>query len=170
MYLFLFVCIILITGKICVDWTQWRAYYPTIQFYIICNLLYNFLFFQHTLWAYNSITLDWLNHTIIELIFTFIIVPILMMIYLQYFPTTKKKYLYVGVWITSFSVIEYFCSIKGLFLYDNGWSIWWSILFNTIMFSVIRVHFKNNILGFLVSIPIIIILMLFFHPELNQLK
>jgi hypothetical protein len=171
MYLILVVGVYIIFAKKFVDWKRWKEFYPTIQFYIICNLLYNFIFFQHTLWKYKAVTLPWLNHTLIEITFTFFIVPVVLMIYLQYFPKeNKKKYLYLGIWVVYFSVIEILFEKKGLFIYENGWNSWWSTLFNLIAFTVIRIHYKNPLIGLLVSAPIIVIILLFFHPSLHDLK
>ncbi|WP_328824241.1 CBO0543 family protein [Metabacillus schmidteae] len=150
---------------------RWKDYYSTVQFYIICNLLYNFLFYQHTLWAYKPKTVEWLNHTLIEITFTFFIIPVVIMIYLRYFPKGWKKVsIYVGLWIMYFSFIEILFSKRGLFIYDNGWNEWWSTLFNIIMFIVIRIHFISPLRSLLISLPIIILLLFIFHPTLSELK
>jgi hypothetical protein len=171
MYLLLVVIVYIIFAKVFVDWKRWKEFYPTIQFYIICNLLYNFVFYQHTLWKYKAVTVSWLNHTLIEATFTIFIVPVVLMVYLQYFPKKKKKkYIYFGIWVTYFSVIEYLFEKKGLFEYENDWNIWWSTLFNLITFTLIRIHYKNPLVALLISIPIIAVLLFFFHPSLAELK
>jgi hypothetical protein len=171
MYLLVVIVVYIIFAIKFVKWRKWKEYYPTIQFYIICNLLYNFLFYQHTLWKYKAVTVDWLNHTLIEIAFTFFILPVVLMLYLEYFPKEKGRgFLYLMVWVAYFSVIEYLFKTKGLFVYENGWSTWWSLLFNIITFTVIRIHYKNALAAFLVSAPIIAILLLFFHPALHDLK
>jgi hypothetical protein len=171
MYLLVVIVVYILFAIKFVKWKKWKEYYPTIQFYIICNLLYNFLFYQHTLWKYKAVTVDWLNHTLIEIAFTLFIVPVVLMLYLDYFPKEKGRgFLYLMIWVAYFSVIEYLFKTKGLFVYENGWSTWWSLLFNIITFTVIRIHYKNALAAFLVSVPIIAILLLFFHPALHDLK
>lgn len=171
MYLLLVIGVYIFFAKKFVDWKRWKEYYPTIQFYIICNLLYNFVFYQHTLWKYKAVTVPWLNHTLIEIAFTFFIVPVVMMIYLQYFPKRNgKKFLYLSIWVAYFSALEFLFVRKGLFLYENDWNTWWTILFNFITFIVIRIHYKNSLAGLLVSAPIIVVLLLIFHPSLHDLK
>ena len=171
MYLFLVIGVYIFFAKKFINWKKWKEYYPTIQFYIICNLSYNFIFYQHTLWRYKAVTVPWLNHTLIEIAFTFFIVPVVLMIYLQYYPKRKiKKYLYFSIWVAYFSILEFLFQIKGLFIYENDWNIWWSILFNIITFSVIRIHYKNALLGILISIPLIVVLLFIFHPSLHDLK
>jgi hypothetical protein len=171
MYLLLVVGVYIIFARKFVDWRRWKEYYPTIQFYVICNLLYNFIFYNHTLWKYKAVTVPWLNHTLIEITFTFFIVPVVLMIYLQYFPKKKeKKYIYLAIWVAYFSVIEILFEKKGLFVYENGWNGWWSTLFNIIAFTIIRIHYKNPLVAFLVSAPIITVLLVLFHPSLHDLK
>ncbi|MBT2642902.1 hypothetical protein J7I80_11750 [Bacillus sp. ISL-41] len=171
MYLLVVIIVYIIFAKKFVNWKRWKEYYSTIQFYIICNLLYNFLFYQHTLWRYKAVTVDWLNHTLIEISFTFFIVPVVLMMYLEYFPKKKLRgFLYVLIWVAYFSAIEYLFEAKGLFVYENGWNAWWSVLFNIITFTLIRIHYKNTLAALLVSAPIIVILLLFFHPALHDMK
>lgn len=170
MYLVVTVAIFLILGYFVVDWKRWRDFYPTIQFYIICNLMYNFIFFNHTLWAYNPRT-PWLNHTVIDLVFSLIIIPIIIMIYLEHIPAVFiKKLLYWTGWVVLFTVIEYFFQKMDLFIYRNGWKIMHSALFNGIMFTVLWVHYKRPLAGILISIPIIILLLYFHHPTFMDLK
>jgi hypothetical protein len=170
LYLLLVLVIYVFFAKHFVDWKRWKEYYPTVQYFIICNLLYNFIFYQHTLWKYKAVTVSWLNHTLIEIAFSFFVVPIALIIYLQYFPKKKSKFVYVGVWISYFSALEFIFYKKGLFVYENGWNVSWSILFNLITFVMIRVHYLNPLMAILLTIPISIILLFFFHPSLVDLK
>jgi hypothetical protein len=170
-YLLIVVIVYIIFAKIFVKWRNFKEFYPTIQFFIIGNLLYNFLFYNHTLWAYKAVTVTWLNHTLIDITFSFFILPVVIMIYLQYFPkTTKKKIMYVSVWIAYFSFLEYIFFKRGLFIYENNWGIIMSMVFNTIMFVILRLHHRKPMLALAVSLPIIIILLYFYHPSLSDLK
>ncbi|UFT98487.1 hypothetical protein KO561_14965 [Radiobacillus kanasensis] len=170
MYLVLVVVVYILFAIYFVDWKNWKDYYPTIQYFLICNLLYNFIFYNHTLWRYKAVTVEWLNHTLIELTFSFVIVPVVIMIYLRYYPKGKKQFIYLAIWIAYFTVIEYLFFKKGLFVYENGWNPFWSGVFNAILFSVLRIHHKNYLLAFIVSIPIVAILLFLFHPTLEELK
>jgi hypothetical protein len=171
MYLLLVVvAILIILAILFVDWQQMKEYYPTLQYYIICNLLYNFIFYQHPLWSYNTNTFIWFNHTFTEITFSLFIIPLVIVIFLRFFPAGLKGIGYILVWVITFWLIEYLFSKKGNFLYDNGWNIWWSLIFNMIMFPTLRLHFKRPLIAILVSIPLIIILLMFFHPSLDDLK
>ncbi|WP_456272714.1 CBO0543 family protein [Bacillus sp. AK031] len=170
MYLLLVIIVYIVFAVLFVDWKRWKEYYPTVQFFVICNLLYNFIFYNHTLWAYKAVTVEWLNHTLIEITFTLFVIPVVLMIYLRYFPARKRNFLYVSAWIAYFTILEYLFYKKGLFIYENGWSVGWSFIFNSIMFIIIRIHYKNNLIGLLISLPVIAILLLIFHPSLQDLK
>ena len=170
MYLVIALAILPILAYFLVDWKRWSDFYPTIQFYIICNLLYNFIFFNHTLWAYKPRT-PWLNHTFIDLAFGLIFIPIILMIYLKHIPKMFKNVLfYILAWVMVFTVTEYFFQKAGLFIYHNGWGIINSAIFNVIMFSVLGLHFKRPLYAIVLSIPIIAILLFFHHPSFGDLK
>jgi hypothetical protein len=171
MYLILVVVIVyLIIGYFYVNWKRWREFYPTVQFYIICNLLYNFIFFNHTLWAYKPKS-PWLNHTIIDLTFSFMIMPIVIMMYLQYFPAnTKRRVVYLSAWVAFFTIIEFIFQKKEFFIYDNDWGVYNSVYFNIIMFSILIIHYKRPIVSILIAIPIVVILLFFHHPSFADLK
>jgi len=170
MYLLFVVVVYILFAIYFVDWKNWRSYYPTIQYFIICNLLYNFIFYQHTLWKYRAVTVYWLNHTLIDITFTFIIVPTVIMIYLRYYPAGKKQLAYIAIWAAYFTSIEWLFYKKGLFLYENGWNILWSSIFNIILFIFVSIHYKRPLLALLASGPIVIILLFLFHPTLSELK
>ncbi|WP_223702352.1 CBO0543 family protein [Sutcliffiella deserti] len=171
MYLISVVVLYFIIAKLFIDWSRWKEFYPTVQFYIICNLLYNFIFYHHSLWKYHSITFPWLKHTIIDLTFTFGIYPVVIMLFLQYFPNQRSmKFLYIAAWVLYYILLEFFFEKKGLFVHENGWNLWWSTLFNLISFCILRLHHRNQLVAILLSIPIITILLFFFHPTLQQLK
>jgi hypothetical protein len=170
MYLLLVIVVYIVFAVILVDWKRWKDYYPTIQYYLICNLTYNFLFYNHTLWAYKAVTVDWLNHTLIELTFSFFVLPIVLIMYLRYYPSGKKSFLYVSVWVAYFTFLEYLFFKRGLFIYENGWGISWSLVFNIILFIMIRIHYKNKLLALIITVPLIAVLLLFFHPSLEDMK
>jgi hypothetical protein len=170
MYLVIFVCVYMIFAYFFVDWKHWKEFYPTIQFYIICNLLYNFIFFNHTLWAYKPKS-SWLNHTFIDLTFSFIIIPIVIMVYLRYIPKTmKNKIVYLSAWVTLFTIIEFIFQNKGMLTYSNGWNLFNSAYFNIIMFIVLGTHYKRPLLAILLSIPTVAVLLYFHHPSFLDLK
>ncbi|MCA1029492.1 hypothetical protein LCL95_00440 [Bacillus timonensis] len=169
--LFVLVCWIIIGVKF-IKRENWKAFYPTILFFISANFLYNFLYYHHTLWAYKAKTTHLLNHTLIEITFSLCIVPITIALYLQFFPNERfsRKIRYILIWAVFYWVIEYVFYKKEMFIYDNGWSPAWTFGFNLMMFTMLRVHFKRPFIALFISVPIIIVLMFFFPVPLDKMK
>ncbi|WHX64536.1 CBO0543 family protein [Peribacillus frigoritolerans] len=94
------------------------------------------------------------NDLIISLIIMFLAYPSTIMIYLGRFPQSKRKQsFWIAFWFFLYSSIE-LINLKYLDLINhyNGWNIWWSVLFNIFMFSILRIHFKKPLLAWRVSI------------------
>ncbi|WP_282173854.1 hypothetical protein [Cytobacillus firmus] len=112
------------------DWRNWKMYYPTFLFYILGDFLYLYLLSDfYPMWTYDPQGIDEkVNLTNTHVSFSIMAVkyPVTILIYLYRFPGGKliKKLLYI---------------LK----YDNGWSLKWSILFNAVMFTILRVHHKR---------------------------
>ncbi|MCM3166091.1 hypothetical protein [Peribacillus frigoritolerans] len=52
---FVFTVLFLLAGIKWGNWRRWKDYYPTILFFIIGDLLYSCLLYNHQLWAYQEI-------------------------------------------------------------------------------------------------------------------
>jgi len=124
-------------------------YYPTILFFIIGDLLYSRLLYNHQLWAYQEIFLGvhkWPNYFadyyVFGVAFNNYDIP-------WSFPQSKRKQsFWIAFWVFLYSSIE-LINLKYLDLINhyNGWNIWWSVLFNIFMFSILRIHFKKPLLA-----------------------
>ncbi|KGX91829.1 CBO0543 family protein [Pontibacillus marinus] len=171
MYLLMVVLVWIIFAFIFLDKETIQQTYSTVQYFMIYNLVYNFLYYNHTLWEYQAITTPILNHTFIELTFTFIILPVGIMLYLKYFPKSKiHQAFYICYWVLFYTFIEFLFYSMGMFRYDNGWGILQTLWFNVLMFSMIRLHYLKPFLTFMLSIVITIILIQFFPIPLEKLK
>lgn len=162
----------LIAGVIWGDWRNWKKYHSTILFLWFGDLLYNVLCHDYIMWKYNeSIFGQQLlsNHTVISLLIMFVAYPASVLIYLGKFPTENKKILiWVLSWVTLFSGIEY-VNLRYLDLvsHHHGWNIGWSILFNLILFTILRLHFKYPITALLIAIPIIFFFVSYFNVPIS---
>ena len=68
--LFIYVLLFLVAAIKWGDWRRWRDFYPTILFFIVGDLLKNFLLYNHWLWTYKeTIVFEniFRNHTIINI-------------------------------------------------------------------------------------------------------
>ncbi|SPF51613.1 conserved membrane hypothetical protein [Candidatus Desulfosporosinus infrequens] len=124
------------------DWRNWKSYYPTILFFIVGDLIYNFIAYNHPLWEPTS---PKLGVTLSVLLVNVTCWPASTLLYLTHFPLVGKlkKALYILKWVVLFTLIELICSWFGNFKYSNGWNIGWSILFDTVMFPLLKIHHEK---------------------------
>ncbi|WP_110114282.1 CBO0543 family protein [Bacillus sp. CGMCC 1.16541] len=171
MYLLLVIIVWILFAYKFVDWSKVKLQYPTILFFIVVNMTYNMIYYQHTLWAFRGVTIDWLNHTIINLAFTFFICPVALTIYLQRFPHHRRiKYAYIAIWVMFFSILEYLFAHKGMFVYDNGWNGWHNVWFNLVLFIILTIHYRKPVIAIALSILVSCIFFLVFPVPISSLK
>ncbi|MRX72352.1 hypothetical protein GJU40_09335 [Bacillus lacus] len=173
MYLLLVIVVWILFAYKFIDWRQWHKQYPTILFFVVINFVYNHLYFNHTLWAFRGITAEWLNHSIINLAFSFFICPMALIIYLQRYPfhaARRARIIYFSVWVAFFTVIQALFAHKGMYVYDNGWNSWHNIWLNIILFSILRIHYRYPVAALILSAPIALIFYLLFPVPLETLK
>lgn len=157
------------------DWRSWREYYPTILFFIMGDLLKNFLFHDYLIWTYQETMFAQnilSNHTFISLLIMFVTYPSTTLIYLGRFPEEKwKQLLWIGLWVFIYVVIEYInLEYLHLIKHHHGWSMGWSILFNLVMFPMLRLHQKRPLIAWGLSIIWIIFLLTRFPIPMEYLK
>ena len=146
------------------DYKSWRTYYPTMQYMIIGNLLYQFICSSYLLWSMSS-NVNALNNKTVELIHTFTTFPLTVLMFLSHFPEKEGKikilrhYLFwIGIYIGN----EFILMKQGNILYEHGWSLGWSALFVSIMFPFLYLHHKKPITALILKIPIITFLIWYF--------
>ncbi|WP_010283042.1 CBO0543 family protein [Bacillus timonensis] len=157
------------------DWRGWREYYPTILFFIMGDLLKNVLFHDYWIWTFHETMFAkniLVNHTFISLLIMFIAYPATVLIYLGRFPETKwKKPLWIGLWVFLYVIVEYISlQYFHLITHHHGWSMYWSILFNLVMFMMLRLHQKQPLLALGVSVIWILFLLYMFPIPLKYIK
>ncbi|MBT2738349.1 CBO0543 family protein [Bacillus sp. ISL-7] len=152
------------------DWRNWKNYQSTNLFVIMLDLLYNFLTYNYPLWAYDP-TVIIPNHTLNNLLVTFISYPSVLFIYLGRYPTGwLKRVAWIIFWVTLLSVVELLNYKMGLMSYHNGWNFWWSVIFYLVQLPFIRLHYKKPLLTYGLSVLIIIGLLLFFKVPVSKMK
>lgn len=152
------------------DWRNWKKYQSSILYLITCDLLYNFLTYNHSLWEYEP-TFLLPNHTIISIFAMFIAYPAIMLIYLGRYPSTfGKSVLWIGLWTVLWSFFEWLGSILGEFSYHNGWKLVWSVLFNIVLFSMVRLHYKKPLLTYVLSVLATLALLHMFDIPISKMK
>ncbi|MBD2872815.1 CBO0543 family protein [Paenibacillus arenilitoris] len=132
------------------DWRNWKQYHHTMMYFALGNLLYNFLSANHFLWKLNPDFMP--NHSMTEMVYTFVTFPATALLFLTNYPDgRKKKRLHYLQWIGIYVIVEWFFRDTGRILYQHGWSLMWSAIFDITMFPMLRLHYKRPLLAYAIS-------------------
>lgn len=159
----IFLSLLLIAVYLWSDWRNWKLYYPTILFVMLGDYLYNVLTYDHSLWELHSF---FGGHIVNTLLLNFVLLPSTVLLFLTYFPYNRshvKKIGFILGGVIIYCGIEYIQHQVGAISYHNGWSLGWTALFNTVMFSVIAIHYKKPLLAY----PISFVFVVFFFIVLD---
>lgn len=132
------------------DWKNWRIYYPTILFFILCSIGCIVMTFNHPLWLYES---KLMNHTFVDLFISITVYPCTIIVFICNFPNKPVKiFLHISFYVFIYTIVEFISFKLGYFSYYNGWNIWCSLIFNYIMFIILIIHHKNPIYGWIIAL------------------
>lgn len=147
------------------DWKNWSKYHSTMIFVAMANLLYNFIYHDHFLWLLKP---DFLfSHTVGEMFYTFIVFPFTALLLLSDFPDTLFKQLKrIAKYVLIYIVIEWIYLTYGRIEHNYGWSMWWSLAWDCIMFPLWVVHNKKPLLSYVLSFIVIILTLILFPVNL----
>lgn len=147
-----------------------KHYNASMALQIIGNLVYGVLSSKYSLWEYESPNLG-LNHTVIDLVLTFITFPCSILVYLTHFPKGKwKPVFYICGWVLLYSSHEWILRISGLFTYHHGWNLWWSIFLDFLAFCILRLNQSNPYLAYFMFICFTIMFIYIFRMPVMELK
>jgi hypothetical protein len=144
------------------DWKNWHKYHTTMFFIMAGGLLYEYLTMDFNLWIFHP---DFLyNQRITVLIYAVITMPLNVLLFLSRYPTTTKlkQIKYLLKWILIYSVVELVLQCFGRITYGNGWTYWHSVMFDCMMFPMLKLHHIRPLRAYLFSLIIIVTLMWYF--------
>jgi len=145
------------------DWRNWTRYQSSMFYIAAGGLLYEYLTKYHTMWRFHS---DFLySHRIVVIIYALVTMPLTVLIFLSRFPAKERfryKLRYYGIWIAVYIMAEHILRSFGFISYENGWTFWYSLLFDMMMFPMIRLHHRKPGLALFTSVGITVFLMLWF--------
>lgn len=131
------------------DWRNWKQYYPTILFFIIGNQTYELLAYRTPLWEYTDLFGDYMVLLVGIMLLLF---PGTVILFLSLFPKKKiAQVLYVLGWAVSFALVEYLSIQLQVFGHYRGWSMYYTLAHNVLMFSMLRLHYKRPLLAWPIS-------------------
>jgi hypothetical protein len=119
------------------NWRNWKEYYPTILFFIFGNLVY-VLAQRKPLWHFGEISKQ---YPIFDIYMMLCPYPSTTVLYLS---SLVKQALYILFWACIYTAAEIIPNLTGGFAYSNGWNLFYSVLFDIIMFLLLRLHFKSH--------------------------
>ncbi|MEH7332984.1 CBO0543 family protein [Neobacillus drentensis] len=139
------------------DWRNWRMYYGTILYFILGDVLYYYVSYNHRLW---SLIPTWpLKNELTCIAGEFIVFASTILIFLGRYPAHRfLSAWWTALWVIIYTANEWILIKTGTFKYEHGWTLFHSFLFSILMFILIRLHHKKPVLTILISIPISIIL------------
>lgn len=148
------------------DWRNWRRYYPTILFFMVCSLLYEVLSINHPLWHFEPLpplhrVLP--NNTFLAIGNSLLIFPATAMLFLSRYPQGNKQYLYILGWALLYAFFELVEQRTGGITYHNGWRYGYSVTFDLLMFSMLRLHYLWPLLAWAISLIVTVLLLCFFR-------
>ncbi|MBM7653378.1 CBO0543 family protein [Neobacillus cucumis] len=150
-------------------WKNWRDYHASMLFIATGGLLYEYIVQENTLWKFHP---DFLyGHGMVVLVYALITMPLSIFLYLSHFPETwGRRIFYILLWSVIYICAEWVLLMFGRISYEHGWRLWFSFLFDLVMFSVIALHQYKPFLAYLISLPIIIFLIMYFHVPFKFAK
>ena len=150
------------------DWKNWQRYYPTMLFFASGDFIYMLLTYNHPLWEFES---PLLKTTLSELWISLVGHPATVVLFLSNIPKGRlKQALWVLFWIFVFTIIEIVSHWLGFCSYHNGWSVWWSVLFNCLMFPLLWIHYKKPVWALPIAIMMGILIISYFRIPFSSMK
>jgi len=149
------------------DLKHWRQYHPTMLFITVGGLLYEYLVHDYTLWVFHP---DFLyNHKLTVIIYAVITMPLSVFIFLSHYPQTlRRQILYLAKWVIIYISAEFILLYFGRISYQHGWNLFHSLLFDIMMFPMLRLHHTKPLWAYQISVVIIVILMLLFKVPFSK--
>lgn len=150
------------------DWRSWKHYQPSMFYVATGGLLYEYLTKNYTMWKFHADILY--SHQIVVVLYALITMPLTVLLFLSRYPASKGWFAvirYYAVWILFYIVAEHYLRNSGHISYENGWTFWYSLLFDLMMFPMIRFHSIRPGPALAVSVAITIALMLWFRIPLE---
>ncbi|MGM0904684.1 MAG: CBO0543 family protein [Bacillota bacterium] len=141
------------------DWQNWQRYYPTILFFILMDVIEDFLTYNHPLWLFHHAFIQ--DHTVIALLNMLMRYPAIVLIFLKYFYQTnniRKRAFHFILWILIYATIEYINLSIGITTHHNGWNMWYSLLFYIAMFATLVIHYKKPLIAWTLSFVFLLLI------------
>lgn len=133
------------------DWRHWQRYQPTMLYMLSAEMIYEFLTKDYSLWTFRPDIL--LNGTLVVLVYAVVSMPLTVLVFLSRYPQKwSKRILYYGKWVAIYMGVEVILSVTHRISYQHKWSLWWSFVFDVVMFPMLQLHTKKPLLAYVLSV------------------
>lgn len=148
------------------DWRHWQKYHQTMMYFALGNLLYNFLTASHFLWKLKPDFFP--NHSLTEMMYTFVVFPATALMFLSNYPEQKKKVIvHYLKWIGIYVGVEWVFMLTDRIVYQYGWNLYWSIFFDFTMFPLLRIFYKKPLLAYGITFILCLFYIWYFKIPVN---
>ena len=155
MFIAIVVAVMILTWKFA-DWRNWQRYQATMLFFVGGNLFYYFVYHDHFLWAFVP---DTFNHHIMEIIYSFTVYPLTVLMFLSGMPVIlKKRIFHIASYIAVFASVELILHLIGRMVYDYGWNFGLSVAWNCMMFPLLAIHQKKPLIAYGICFVLIFVM------------
>lgn len=146
------------------DLKNWREYYSTILYFFIGDIVCDYLTSDKLLFQFSALAE---KSPVVDVCIMVLLYSSTTILYLAHYPSgIKKQILYLLFWIALFTSIELASSLLDDFVHKNGWNMYYSILFNALMFPLLRLHYKKPLLVWPISVALCFALLWWFRIPL----
>ncbi|MFB9331152.1 CBO0543 family protein [Paenibacillus aurantiacus] len=148
---------------------RWRDFQPTLLYVAACDLLYQCLCSHYLLWTYVP---KWpIQHQLLtNYMYTFVFLPATALMFIFHYPAEGRlsvKLLYMLKWYAAFVLGEGFYVSTTHMAYGHGWTLWWSMLFNVMMFSLMLLHHNRPLWAYGLTAAAAAFWVIVFHIPLS---
>ncbi|MCI3919583.1 hypothetical protein MO973_04970 [Paenibacillus sp. TRM 82003] len=120
------------------------------------------------LWRYA--TTDLLSAELTDFIYSVIIYPFVVLLFLSNFPEKKHMQLiHILKYIAIFDVLEFIALEIEAIHHANGWDMAWSTWFNAVTFCMLKIHHETPLVAYALSLGITAFLLYQFKVPLWDL-
>lgn len=149
------------------DRRHWKRYHSTMLYMTSGAFLYEYLTKDQTMWKFHP---DFLyNHTVTVVVYAVITMPLNILLFLSTLPEKGfwKKSRHIALWIMTYALVEWVMVYTGRITYQNNWTLFYSILFDIMMFPMMILHSRRPGLAYLFSVGIVCYLIYAFKVHLK---
>jgi hypothetical protein len=140
------------------NWHRWRNFLPTIYYFSLCNLLYQYISYSldKTLWELKQ---PLVNLFITDMLYAFIAYPAFVVWFLSNekdHASYKYKFLRYGRWVAISILIEYVFIKLNYIQLMNGWNLGWEVFFYSTMYLLVALHHRRPLITIILSFVMVI--------------